>query len=93
MKVLTIPDLSDDTVAELARRAATRGVSVVDEARRMLQAAVRGTKATDANVDGPVSFKDHLLNFPKIADEDLWMFDRHDPRNVRPERAPLDFSD
>ena len=93
MSVLTITDVPDETVAELTRRAAAHGVCVEDEARRVLKAAVPNAMDPDASKREAEGFKQHLLNFPFVADDDLWVFDRHDPRNARPERQPVDLSD
>ena len=93
MSVLTVTNVPDEVLAELERLATAHGVSVEDEVRRVLTAAVPMTKAPAMNEGEAKSFKEHLLNFPAIADEDLWMFDRHDPRNARPKRKPVDFSD
>ena len=83
MSILTVTDVPDEVVAELERRAAAHGVSVVDEARRLLQEQTART-----NAEG---FKAHLLAMPDVGED--WMFDRNDPRNARPERKPVDFSD
>lgn len=77
MKVLTVTDVSDETVAELARRAAARGVSVEDEARRVLEKTVPMSEAE--------SFKAHLLSEEYLVD-DLPI----PPREKWPERD-LDF--
>ena len=91
MSVLTVTDVPDEIVAELQRRAAARGVSVEDEARKILRAAVPGLPTFSAEESR--AFKEHLLSFPEISEEDEWLFDRHDPRNARPERPPVDLSD
>lgn len=91
MSVLTITDVPDEIVAELARRAAVHGGSLEDEARRVLARTVPSLPkfTTEENQ----AFAQHLMSFPEVAPEDAWIFDRHDPRNARPERPPADFSD
>jgi plasmid stability protein len=83
MSVLTITDVPDETVAELERRAAAHGVSVEDEARRVLEEQTARSNAE--------SFKAHLLAMPDVGED--WMFDRNDPRMKRPERPPIDLED
>ena len=91
MSVLTVTDLSEETLAALARRAAAHGVSVEDEARNIISTAVPTLPKFTAEENR--AFMEHLLSFPDISDEDAWMFDRHDPRNARPVKPPLDLSD
>ena len=83
MSILTVTDVPDEVVAELERRAAAHGVSVVDEARRLLQEQTART-----NAEG---FKAHLLAMPDVGED--WMFDRNDPRMKRPERPPVNLDD
>ena len=83
MSTLTVTDVPDEVVAELQRRAAAHGVSVADEARRLLQEQTART-----NAEG---FKAHLLAMPDVGED--WMFDRNDPRMKRPERPPVNLDD
>ena len=87
MSILTVTDVPDEVVAELQRRAAAHGVSVVDEARRALEEQT--ARANRANAEG---FKAHLLAENNVVDdaEDCpdWIFDRHDLRYGQPLLPP-----
>ena len=83
MSILTVTDVPDQVVVELQRLATEHGVSVVDEARRLLQ-----EQTTRSNAE---AFKAHLLAMPDVGED--WMFDRNDPRMKRPERPPINLED
>jgi len=50
MRSITIRDLDDDVVAEIERRAADRGISLEEEARRILSLRTGDTAQADARV-------------------------------------------
>ena len=91
MSVLTVTNVPDEIVAELQRRATAHGVSVEDEARKILSATV--SRLPEFSPEENRGFKEHLMTFPEISEEDEWVFNRHDPRNARAERPPVDLSD
>ena len=90
MSVLTKTDVPDETVAELKRRAAAHGVSVDDEARRVLAATLPVSPIAVRTKSEAILAA--LEACPDFGDEYDWVFDPHDPRNARPVRPPIDFS-
>ncbi len=84
MAQLLVRNISDALAKTLKQRAAEHGVSAEEEHRRILQEALAGgdEKANQAKID-------RLLAIPGTGETDDtndWLFDRHDPRNARPER-------
>ena len=84
MTHLTVTNVEDQIVVELERRAAEHGVTAEDEHRRILSEAL-------ARRFGKLPFKEFLLAMPDVGED--WMFDRHDPRNAKPQHRPLMFED
>jgi plasmid stability protein len=67
MAQLVVRQLEEKLVRKLRQRAAKAGVSMEEEHRRILRAALRGTQETR-------DFKEHLLAIP-MGEEGL--FERH----------------
>lgn len=74
MSSLTIRNLDDVTKQRLRIRAAQHGVSMEEEARRILKAAVR-------SVESPTGLGQRLQHrFAGLADETFELPGRHQPR-------------
>jgi plasmid stability protein len=65
MAQLVVRQIEDSTVQKLRERAAKAGVSMEEEHRRILRAAIHGARAAK-------SFKEHLLSIPPGGDRDLF---------------------
>jgi Arc/MetJ-type ribon-helix-helix transcriptional regulator len=57
------------------------------DANHVIAEAVRRFQAEK----GAHTIRDHLLAMPNVGED--WMFDRNDPRMMRPERERQDFSE
>lgn len=64
MSVLTVTDVPDEVIAELARCAAVHGVSVEEEVRRVLEEQTAGANRANAE-----DFKAHLLSLADTVED------------------------
>ena len=88
MAELILHDLPEELIEKLGRQATQHGVSIDEELRRILSAALPEKTPTDLKPGK--SLWQHLMDMPDVGED--WMFDRHDPRNATPERRKqLDF--
>ena len=82
MAQLLVRNISEALVRTLKLRAAEHGISAEEEHRRIL-----AEQLLSVSQAAPYDFKDHLSALAEDAgDENDWLFDRHDPRNIRPWR-------
>ena len=65
MAQLVVRQIEDSTVQKLRERAAKAGVSMEEEHRRILRAAIRGARKAK-------NFKEHLLGIPVGGDDALF---------------------
>lgn len=81
MTELVVTEIDENLVRALEEQAKADGLSIEEEHRKILRAALRLKAAPQANEEGlQESFVEHLLNFPKMDEEYDWVFDRHDLR-------------
>ncbi|HUS36726.1 MAG TPA: DNA-binding protein [Verrucomicrobiae bacterium] len=66
MAQLIVRNIEDKVVRKLKQRAGANGVSMEEEHRRILEAALFPTKK------GKLSFKEHLLAMPNVGPDDLF---------------------
>jgi plasmid stability protein len=78
MAQLVVRNIEDAVVTRLRQRAARRGVSVEEEHRRILRAALLRSAAR-----GPGTLKDHLLAMPDVGDDALFARPRAKLRPVK----------
>ena len=71
---LLVRNLEEDLVRDLKRRAGEHGVSVEEEHRRILRAALRGGAEAD-----PKSFWQMLSEMPEVSDDSLFERERELP--------------
>ena len=74
MAQLVVRQLEETLVRQLRERAAKAGISMEEEHRRILRAALRGTRQ-------PRDFKEHLLAIPAGSEDAV--FERHRTRSRR----------
>lgn len=82
MAQLLVRKLDEDLIKKIKKRAAENGVSVEEEHRRILKAALEVVES--------VSFVDHLLNIPVASEDTDDLFERD--RSTRDRATEIDWS-
>lgn len=78
MAQLVVRKIEESVVARLRRRAARHGVSLEEEHRRILRAAVLPTAGKE-----PLTFKEYLVEMPEAGDDACFERPAAKPRRVR----------
>jgi plasmid stability protein len=96
MAELLIRIESGELAEEIWRRAAEHGVSPDEEVRSLVRRALNEEsrnppKRLPTAPKQDYTLIDHLLAMPDAGED--WMFDRHDPRNKRAEKPPINLED
>ncbi len=78
MAQLVVRKIEESVVARLRRRAARRGVSLEEEHRRILRAAVLPADGKEA-----MTLKEYLMEMPREGDNEFFARPPAKPRRVR----------
>jgi hypothetical protein len=78
MAQLVVRRIEESVVVQLRRRAARRGVSMEEEHRRILRAAV-----LPADGNERMTLKEYLMEMPREGDDELFARPRAKARRVR----------